>query len=191
MARPIVHDQLVRERLLRATAELVDRDGPARVTLRDVAAAAQTSTTAIYSLFGGKAQLLTAAVDDGFRSFGESQRLAESDGLRGLGLAYRSWAMEHPALYRLMFGGALSTYVDCSPTPAVASEAMRPLMEGVTSAQKAGTFRDAEATTIAMSIWGQVHGLVSLELANMDDPGTDWEGIYAASLDAVARGWAA
>ncbi len=191
MARPIVHDQLVRQRLLQVTAELVDRDGPARVTLRDVAAAAQTSTTAIYSLFGGKAQLLTAAVDDGFRSFGDSQRLAESGGLRDLGLAYRSWALEHPALYRLMFGGALASYVDCSPTPAVASEAMLPLMEAVTAAQKAGTVRDSEATTIAMSIWGQVHGLVSLELANMDEPGTDWEAIYDAALDAVARGWAA
>jgi hypothetical protein len=25
----------------------------------------------------------------------------------------------------------------------------------------------------------------------MDEPGTDWEGIYAAALDAVGRGWAA
>lgn len=191
MARPIVHDQLVRERLLQVTAELVGRDGPARVTLRDVAATAQTSTTAIYSLFGGKDQLLTAAVDDGFRSFGESQRSAESGGLRGLGLAYRSWALEHPALYRLMFGGALTAYVDCSPTPAVASEAMLPLVGAVTSAQESGTIRNDGAATIAMSIWGQVHGLVSLELANMGAPGTDWEGIYAAALDAVARGWAA
>ncbi|WP_255770595.1 hypothetical protein [Pseudarthrobacter sulfonivorans] len=31
-------------------AELVDRDGPGRVTLRDVAAAAGTSTTAVYTL---------------------------------------------------------------------------------------------------------------------------------------------
>lgn len=189
MARPIVHDQLVRERLLQVTAELVDRDGPARVTLRDVAATAQTSTTAIYSLFGGKAQLLTAAVDDGFRSFGDSQRAAESGGLRSLGLAYRSWAREHPALYRLMFGGALASYVDCSPTPAVASAAMLPLVEAVTAAQEAGTIRRDDAATIAMSIWGQVHGLVSLELANVNDSGTDWEGIYAAALDAVARGW--
>lgn len=190
MARPIVHDQLVRERLLQVTAELVDRDGPARVTLRDVAATAQTSTTAIYSLFGGKSQLLTAAVDDGFRSFGGSQRSAESGGLRGLGLAYRSWALDHPALYRLMFGGALATYVDCSPTPAVASEAMLPLIEAVSAAQEAGTIRRDDPATIAMSIWGQVHGLVSLELANMDARGTDWAGIYAAALDAVARGWA-
>ncbi len=140
MARPVVHDQHVQDRLLAVTAELVDREGgPARVTLRDVAAAAETSTTAIYSLFGGKAQLLTAAIDDGFRSFGESQRAAAKDGLPGLGRAYRIWALEHPALYRLMFGGALAAYVDCSPTPAVASDSMLPpLVEAVVAAQSAG-----------------------------------------------------
>ncbi|UVJ40218.1 TetR-like C-terminal domain-containing protein [Arthrobacter sp. CJ23] len=190
MARPIVHDHLVQQRLLAVTAELVDRDGPARVTLRDVAAAADTSTTAIYSLFGGKSQLLTAAVDDGFRTFGESQRLAQGGGLLALGRAYRAWALEHPALYRLMFGGALAAYVDCSPTPAVASEAMLPLVESVAAAQAAGSVRNDDPELVAMCIWGQVHGLVSLELAQMDAPGTDWAGIYEASLEAVARAWA-
>ncbi|MFJ5957565.1 TetR-like C-terminal domain-containing protein [Paenarthrobacter sp. NPDC092416] len=190
MARPIVHDQLVQKRLLAVTAELVDREGPARVTLRDVAAAADTSTTAIYSLFGGKAQLLTAAVDDGFRSFGESQREAAHGGLLELGHAYRAWALEHPALYRLMFGGALAAYVDCSPTPEVASDSMLPLMEAVVAAQTAGRIRPDDPSTIAMGIWGQVHGLVSLELAQMNAPETDWPGIYEAALEAVARAWA-
>ena len=190
MARPVVHDQHVQDRLLAVTAELVDREGPARVTLRDVAAAAETSTTAIYSLFGGKAQLLTAAVDDGFRSFGESQRDAAKDGLLGLGRAYRVWALEHPALYRLMFGGALAAYVDCSPTPEVASASMLPLVEAVVAAQGAGRIRSDDPSVIAMAIWGQVHGLVSLELARMNEPETDWAGIYEASLEAVARAWA-
>lgn len=190
MARPIIHDRFVQQRLLAATAELVDREGPARVTLRDVAAAAETSTTAIYSLFGGKAQLLKAAVDDGFRSFGESQRDAASDGLPGLGRAYRAWALEHPALYRLMFGGALAAYVDCSPTPDVASDSMLPLMEAVASAQASGALRNVDPVTVVMAIWGQVHGLVSLELARMNEPETDWAAIYEASLEAVARAWA-
>lgn len=191
MARPIVHDQHVQQRLLAVTADLVDREGPARVTLRDVAAAAETSTTAIYSLFGGKAQLLTAAVDDGFRSFGESQREAAKGGLLKLGRAYRVWALEHPALYRLMFGGALAAYVDCSPTPDVASDSMLPLMEAVVAAQTAGRLRNDDPTMVAMAIWGQVHGLVSLELAQMNDPATDWAGVYEAALDSVARAWAA
>ncbi|TVU62877.1 TetR/AcrR family transcriptional regulator [Paenarthrobacter nitroguajacolicus] len=190
MARPIVHDQHVQQRLLAVTAELVDREGPARVTLRDVAAAADTSTTAIYSLFGGKAQLLTAAVDHGFRSFGESQREAATGGLLELGRAYRVWALEHPALYRLMFGGALAAYIDCSPTPEVASDSMLPLVEAVTAAQAAGRLRTDDPAVVAMAIWGQVHGLVALELAQMNHPATDWSGIYEAALESVARAWA-
>ncbi|MCD4852231.1 WHG domain-containing protein [Arthrobacter sp. AK01] len=190
MARPIVHDQHVQQRLLAVTAELVDREGPARVTLRDVAAAADTSTSAIYSLFGGKAQLLTAAVDDGFRSFGESQRHAAKDGLLGLGRAYRAWALEHPALYRLMFGGAMAAYVECSPTPEVASDSMLPLVDAVIAAQSGGKVRAQNPAVVAMAIWGQVHGLVSLELAQMNDPATDWAGIYEAALESVARAWA-
>jgi len=191
MARPIVHNLQGRLRLLAVTAELVDREGPARVTLRDVAAAADTSTTAIYSLFGGKAQLLTAAVDDGFRTFGESQREAAHGGLLALGRAYRAWALEHPALYRLMFGGALAAYVDCKPTPDVASDSMLPLVEAVTEAQATGRLRAEDPAVVAMAIWGQVHGLVSLELAQMNDPATDWPGIYETALASVARAWAA
>ncbi|WP_232481539.1 TetR-like C-terminal domain-containing protein [Arthrobacter sp. YN] len=155
MARPIVHDQHVQQRLLAVTADLVDREGPARVTLRDVAAAAETSTTAIYSLFGGKAQLLTAAVDDGFRSFGDSQKEAAKGGLLELGRAYRAWALEHPALYRLMFGGALAAYVDCSPTPDVASDSMLPLVEAVVAAQSTGVLRNDDPTMVAMAVWGR------------------------------------
>lgn len=191
MARPVVHNATLRQELLTVTAELVDREGPARVTLRDVATAAQTSTTAVYSLFGGKSQLLTAVVDDGFRSFRDSQVAAAPEGLRELGLAYRTWALEHQALYRLMFGGALAAYIDCRPSPDAAADAMKPLIDAVAAAQSAGTFLAAPVEAVATAIWGQVHGLVGLELAQVGSPETDWAAVYASALDAVARGWAA
>ena len=190
MARSVVHTDSLRQELLAVTADLVDRDGPARVTLRDVAAAAQTSTTAVYSLFGGKSQLLTAVVDDGFRSFGDSQVAASPGGLQGLGVAYRTWALQHPSLYRLMFGGALAAYVDCQPTPEVAADAMEPLRDAVATAQAAGVLLKAPVDVVAVAIWGQVHGLVSLELAQVGPPDADWAAAYGAALDAVARGWA-
>ncbi|MET3174816.1 UNVERIFIED_ORG: AcrR family transcriptional regulator [Arthrobacter sp. UYCu721] len=191
MARPVVHTDSLRQDLLAVTADLVDRDGPARVNLRDVAAAAGTSTTAVYSLFGGKSQLLTAVVDDGFRSFRDSQVAAAPGGLSGLGAAYRTWALEHRALYRLMFGGALAAYVDCQPSPEAAADAMEPLMQAVASAQSAGTVLQAPVEMVAVAIWGQVHGLVSLELAQVGPPDANWAAAYSAALDAVARGWAA
>jgi len=191
MARPVIHNDSLRQELLAMTAELVDRDGPAKVTLRDVASAAGTSTTAVYSLFGGKSQLLTAVVEDGFRSFRDSQVAAAPDGLQGLGTAYRTWALEHRALYRLMFGGALAAYVDCEPSPEVTAGAMDPLMEAVAAAQGAGTLRSEPVEMVAIAIWGQVHGLVSLELAQVGPPDADWSGAYNSALDAIARGWAA
>jgi AcrR family transcriptional regulator len=191
MARPVVHNDSLRQDLLAVTAELVDRDGPARVTLRDVASAAKTSTSAVYSLFGGRSQLLTAVVDDGFRSFHESQEAAAPGGLSGLGVAYRAWALEHRALYRLMFGGALAAYADCQPSPEAAASAMEPLMDAVASAQAAGALQQAPVEMVAVAIWGQVHGLVSLELAQVGPPAADWAAAYSSALNAVARGWAA
>lgn len=191
MARPVVHNDSLRQDLLAVAADLIDRDGPARVTLRDVASAAATSTSAVYSLFGGKSQLLTAVVDDGFRSFRDSQLAAADGGLEALGVAYRTWALEHRALYRLMFGGALAAYTDCQPSPDAASDAMQPLMDAVASAQSAGVLVQAPVDLIAVAIWGQVHGIVSLELAQMGHPDADWAAVYRSALDAVARGWAA
>jgi AcrR family transcriptional regulator len=191
MARPVIHNDSLRQELLAVTAELVDRDGPAKVTLRDVASAAGTSTTAVYSLFGGKSQLLTAVVDHGFQSFRDSQVAAAPGGLQELGVAYRAWALEHRALYRLMFGGALAAYVDCQPSPEVSAGAMEPLVEAVASAQASGALRNEPVDLVAVSIWGQVHGLVSLELAQVGSPDADWAAAYNSALDAVARGWAA
>ena len=191
MARPVLHNEALREELLTATADLVASEGPGRVALRDVAAAAQTSTTAIYSLFGGKSQLLTAVMDHGFRSFHDSQQAAAPGGLRSLGVAYRTWALEHQALYRLMFGGAMAAYTECQPSPEVAAGAMAPLAEAVASAQSAGTLLQAPVEAVATAIWGQVHGLVSLELARVGPPETDWPAAYSSALDAMIRGWTA
>ncbi|MDR6868963.1 AcrR family transcriptional regulator [Microbacterium resistens] len=197
MARPTIYDETLRDRLLDAAAEIVDRDGPERVSLRDVAASAETSTSAVYALFGGKAELLAAVIAHGFASFGASQRAAEGAGLRPLGLAYRDWALAHPALYRLMFGGALSHPMpdgrsesssgkDCDE-PSSAEDALLPLTRALTGT---GTGEDSpavrpEARGDAVAVWAQVHGAVSLELARVAAPETDWTAVYERVLDAV------
>ncbi|WP_430298387.1 TetR-like C-terminal domain-containing protein [Sinomonas sp. B1-1] len=190
MARPVLHDSVLRSRLLDVTAELVDREGPARVALRQIAAAAGTSTTAVYSLFGGKSELLSAVIDSGFASFGDAQRAAADGGLRALGIAYRAWALAHPALYRLMFGGALASYAECAADPETADGSMEPLRRSIAAAQAEGSMRQAPLEDVAAVIWAQVHGLVSLELAAIAPPDADWDAAYNAGLDAVSRAWA-
>ncbi len=188
MARPILHDDALRLRLLETTAELMAKRGVAGVSLRDVATASETSVTAIYSLFGGKQELLAAVVDDGFRSFGASQHAAENEGLLALGYAYRDWALEHPALYSLMFSGSLGAPFDTFPTPDVAGDAIEPLMRTVASALDAHPAEE-HPFSAAMAIWGQVHGVVSLELASGAAPGNDWGAIFAVAMRGIARAY--
>ncbi|MDQ0707650.1 AcrR family transcriptional regulator [Arthrobacter woluwensis] len=191
MARPVIHNDQLRLTLLDTTAALVAERGPAGVTLRDLAAAAGTSTTAIYSLFGGKAQLLEAVVNHGFASFGAAQEAAADGGLRALGIAYRRWALDHPALYRLMFGGLLNLKESRQDPPEPESEiTLQPLLSAIRAGQERETLRDGSPQEMAAVIWAQVHGMVSLEMAGLGSPTADRDAQYLAALDAIERAWA-
>lgn len=185
MARPIAHDETLRRRLLDTAAALIARDGAASVSLRTIAATAGTSTTAVYSLFGGKAELLTAVLDDGFASFAASQQEAAAGGLEALGRAYRTWALEHPILYGLMFAGPLAGQVPCQPTPAAAEPSIMPLFSAVAAALPGAA--DHEIASMVGVVWGQVHGLVALELAGAPAAGWTWDEAYDAAIRKLGR----
>ncbi|QDZ15607.1 TetR/AcrR family transcriptional regulator [Humibacter ginsenosidimutans] len=178
MSRPSSYDDALRDRLLAATAEAVAADGPDRISLREVARTAGTSTSAVYSLFGGKGELLAAVIAHGFASFSRAQHEAEHGGLRALGIAYRSWAQQNPALYRLMFGGALTAYESEGP-----NDALEPLMRAV-AARGA-----SDPLAAAITVWAHVHGAVSLEFACVAPPDVDQDAAYDNVLDAIERLW--
>ncbi|WP_040166613.1 TetR/AcrR family transcriptional regulator [Microbacterium gorillae] len=180
MARPAIYDDALRERLLEATAELVDRHGPDAVSLREVARAAGTSTSAIYALFGNKDALLTAVITDAFASFTAAQAAAEPAGLRQLGVAYRAWALAHPTRYRLMFGGTLSSVV---PADHAADESRSPLERAVAALMPDAT-ADERAIEVT-AIWSQVHGAVSLQFTDLPLSPQSWDAAYEVILDSV------
>ncbi|MDR6912038.1 AcrR family transcriptional regulator [Rhodococcus fascians] len=194
MARPRIHDAELRTRLLEAAAETVARHGVDSLSLRKLAAAQGTSTTAIYSLFGGRAELLVALFGASFSSFGDAQRSVPVTGesevdLRELAFAYRRWAMANPHLYAVMFGGVLGS-VDVSDQAHLAAAAMDPLRAAVASAVEAGAMSGASVDVISHSFWAIVHGLVSLELSipGMADD-EDRRVMFDAGAASVLRGW--
>lgn len=194
MARPRIHDAQLRTRLLEAAAETVAQHGVDSLSLRKLAAAQGTSTTAIYSLFGGRAELLVALFAASFSSFGDAQRSVPVTGdaevdLRELAVAYRHWALDNPHLYAVMFGGVLGS-VDVSDQAHLAAAAMDPLRAAVANAVEAGTMSGASVDVISHSFWAIVHGLVSLELSipGMSDD-EDRRVMFDAGAASVLRGW--
>jgi AcrR family transcriptional regulator len=197
MARPRLHDAALRERLLAETSAVIGERGAAAVTVRDVAARAGTSASAVYSLFGGREALVRAAGDDAFAGFAARLAAAPRSGdpgadLLAIGLAYRAHALAEPRLYRLMFSTAGAGAQDPrreAPQESAAFAALRDAVAAVLAAPSpaAGTAdHRAGAEEPALALWALVHGLVELELAGLLPGTADRRAArYAAALRAA------
>jgi AcrR family transcriptional regulator len=187
--RPKTHDEALRLKLLDRAGELIAEDGPKALSLRRLAADVRTSTTAVYSLFGGKPDLVNALYAEGFRRFGLRLAAVERTGdpvedLVRLGLAYRDSALADPHLYSIMFSRSIPGF-----EPKHARTALGALADAVRAGIDAGVFADVDPAVVAVSSWGIVHGLVSLELNGSLPAGWNVGATYEAALHAHARGW--
>jgi AcrR family transcriptional regulator len=194
MARPRVHDDALRARLVVSAAEVVAGKGVDGISLRALADECGTSTSAVYSIFGSKEALVAAVVAEADRSFSDSQRRAlarPASGpvhrLRLLGLAYRRWALDHPALYAVMFAreGTIAT------TAVLESDSIGPLRSVVEDCFDSGIFAPGPSIgDVVLSIWAGVHGFVSLEIGQLRFPSRRAaDRCYDAHLAAIAQSW--
>ncbi|KRB43597.1 hypothetical protein ASD90_18280 [Terrabacter sp. Root181] len=109
MGRPRIHDEATAEALLDAAERIVAADGPDALSMRRVAAAAGTTTRAVYSLFESKEGLLVALGNRAFQLLGswvnEYPRTHDpaADLVNSIVDNFRRWALEHPALFRIAF----------------------------------------------------------------------------------------
>jgi AcrR family transcriptional regulator len=105
----MAHAVRTRERILRAAANLLDREGRAAVSTRAVCAAAGVQPPTLYRLFGDKDGLLDALADYGFeRYLAEKQALGQTDDpiadLRRCWDLHIDFGLSRPASYILMYG---------------------------------------------------------------------------------------
>ncbi|MEU1003130.1 TetR/AcrR family transcriptional regulator [Streptomyces tibetensis] len=189
MGRPKTNDEAVRERLVVCAGELLATRPRESVTVRAVAAAAETSTTAVYSLFGGKDGLIGAVRDRAvvglFREVSAVPASADPlADLYALAVAYRRWGCGHSHLYTVLFGGVQSF----DPSGEVgAGDPIRPLLAAIDRAVTESVLA-GEATSIALSIWAAMHGVVTLELAGALDAATA-DSAFRSTVHATLRGW--
>lgn len=157
-------DELSR-RLIDEGARLLAEQGPAGLSLRKLAAAAGTSTMAVYTRFGDKQGLLAAMHREGFRRLGvRLQQVPTGEPLTGLGGAYRRAALDSPHLYQLMFGPAPVGFAPGEAEDEAAAATYAPLVAAVRAAVEAGALA-GDPERIALHLWVVAHGMVSLELS--------------------------
>jgi AcrR family transcriptional regulator len=182
MADPSTPDQ--RETILAAAIAILQRDGAAALTVRNVAKEAGCSTTGVYTWFGGKGGLVEAIYVEGFESFEATlARAYESHDLVASGRAYRRWALENRVHYLVMFGSAVPDYTPSDTARKRAAQSFTDLVEAV---KRAAPWIGDDAAAWAYHVFATVHGYVMLELIDMG--GTDrqhFDDLYESGLQRI------
>ena len=184
MTSPVTSRRNVRDELLRAAVDLLNQHGPDALQTRKIAGAAQTSTMAVYTHFGGMRALIAAVAQEGLRQFDAALTIPLTDDpvadLMATGAAYRRYAIERPHMYRLMFGSTSAHGIN-APAQNVLALSLSEIDEhhpsfahvvrGVHRSMRAGRITagpaddDAAVVAIAAQFWALIHGFVMLEMA--------------------------
>jgi AcrR family transcriptional regulator len=175
------------------------RHGPEALTMRQVAAEAGITATALYRHFEDKSALLTAVVAEVYRLFRKTM-LASLPGTppaSWLLLAfdrYLRFALEHPNYYRLLFtephGIGIDRYPHDFQTKGAA--AFRHLREVVWAGMQSGVVRgssETEAGDVALTLYAHMHGLVMLHFAGrFGGNEVIFEQFFHDSMNRILRG---
>ena len=170
----------VSDEVIAAGVRLLERDGVASLSARNVAAEAGTSTMAVYTHFGGMTGLLDAIAVDVFERF--AQALTEVPRTEDpvadflvMGLAYHRFAQANPQRYQLMFGTTAPVSIaryrtDLTVTGAASNRAewassFGALRLAVRRMMAAGRIREDDELAVAGRLWSLNHGAVMLETA--------------------------
>jgi AcrR family transcriptional regulator len=170
----------LRDRVLRVAVALLAREGAAQLTTRKVAERAETSTPAVYELFGDKSGLVREIFFEGFRMLRRDfDEIAETDDPRAdlarTMQAFRAFIRKNPVLGELMF---LRRFTDFDPGPSEreAGRAVREFIVGrVQRCIDAGALV-GDATDIAHALVALTQGLAANEIAG-------WLGTSKASVE--------
>ena len=166
-----------------AARALLERDGPAGVTMQAVGAAVGVRAPSLYKRIADRAALLRAIETEALADLaarlqmlaGPPARLAA----RRMAEAYRAFARESPKTYAMLF--APEGWDEAGD--AARARAVAPVL--AVTAALAG---QADALAAARLLTAFLHGWVSMELAGAFRLGGDVEAAFAYALEATIDG---
>ena len=142
--------------------ELLEEGGEADLSLRAVARRAGVSAAAPYRHYADREALVSAVAAVGYQELAQQLAAAHPspstpEQLASVAIAYVQFALERPALFRIMFTEPCERENDdrVAATAAVA-QYVHAIVERA--------FPEADAEALATAIWALVHGLAFLHL---------------------------
>jgi AcrR family transcriptional regulator len=165
------HHGDLKNALIRAGGEILAREGASALSLRKVAREAGVSHSAPYAHFKDKQALIAAISMEGFKQLLGNLETVEKEYehapehlLVEASWVYMQFAMQESDIFKVMFSGVLEKEKDYPELVEVIQKTFQVVVRVVIACQAAGILRNGDAPLIAMTIWAQIHGLVSLYL---------------------------
>src|SRR5580704_515080 len=148
------HHGDLRVACLHAARELLEENGSSELSLRAVARRAGVSPTAPYRHYADRDALLSAVAAMGYRELAEKLAAAHPapstpDDLAAVAVAYVHFALEHPAVFRVMF------VEPCDPTSADRVAAVAAISEYVAGIVR-GAFPGGDQDALSTAVWALV-----------------------------------
>jgi AcrR family transcriptional regulator len=164
------HHGDLRAACLRAAMELLEEDGATALSVRAVARRAGVSPGAPYRHYADRDALVSAVAAEGYRELAERLAAAHPspstpEDLAAVAVAYIQFALQRPALFRVMFGEPC----DRDSSERVAATGAISEYLGAIVRQ---SFPGADVEAMSTAVWGLVHGLAFLHLDGKLDAST-------------------
>ena len=165
------HHGDLKNALIKAGVEILAKEGVDGLSLRKVAQHAGVSHSAPYSHFSDKQSLIAAISTEGFNQLYAELEAAVSpysknpkkqliEGAK----AYVRFAEDNTDTFKIMFSGVLEKEKDYPSFVEISSKTFKLVVEVIQACQNAGILPTAPPELMAVSVWGQIHGIVSLAL---------------------------
>jgi AcrR family transcriptional regulator len=165
------HHGDLKNALIKAGIEILSKEGVSGLSLRKVAKRAGVSHSAPYSHFPDKQSLIAAISTEGFNQlyaeldasvspYAKNPKQQLLEGTR----AYTLFAIKHTDTFKIMFSGVLEKEKDYPAFVEISYKTFQRVVDVVRACQEAGVLRSSAPEVMAVTVWGQVHGIVSLAL---------------------------
>jgi AcrR family transcriptional regulator len=175
------HHGDLRAACLRAAMELLEEDGASALSLRAVARRAGVAHSAPYRHYADRDALVSAVAAVGYRELAEYLAAAHPspstpDELAAVAVAYVQFALQRPALFRVMFAEPCDgDSTERVAATAAISEYVRAIVQQ--------SFPGSNPEAMSTAVWALVHGLAFLHLDGKLDtstPAVVSDGVHAA-----------